>query len=402
MKFMLRRIAIEDASTGQFFHRPMWIFVTAFLLRTAVMATFFVHSQFTWGVNESAGIARSIVEGHGFSSAFHDADGPTAWLAPVYPGLIAAIFRFLGIESVASAGVAVLFNVIFSSLTAVLLVRLGREQLGETAGVVAGWCWAIAPPLLVMPWLPWETCLSALVLTFAFLTTLKLRSSSRLADWIRCGMIWSFAALLNPAMLAPLAVLSAEAALHTRRLKGPAVMIGVCVLGILPWTVRNYRAFRCVVPIRSNFWPEAYFGNVGFSLHPTGGAMLYQKEGEIAFSRDLKKRTLNFVRSNPREFTRLVAHRIAAFWGRSSALQPCPVVVLGLSLGGIAMAWWQRKRWLAFASVLAVYPVVYYVTYVFARYRYPIEPLMYGLSAYLVVALFSGLHKCDAEQSLRT
>jgi|HubBroStandDraft_2_1064218.scaffolds.fasta_scaffold116007_2 hypothetical protein len=30
MKFMLRRIAIEDASTGQFFHRPMWIFVTAF------------------------------------------------------------------------------------------------------------------------------------------------------------------------------------------------------------------------------------------------------------------------------------------------------------------------------------------------------------------------------------
>jgi hypothetical protein len=118
MKFMLRRIAIEDASTGQFFHRPMWIFVTAFLLRTAVMATFFAHSQFTWGVNESAGIARSIVEGHGFSSAFHDADGPTAWLAPVYPGLIAAIFRFLGIESVASAGVAVLFNVIFSSLTA--------------------------------------------------------------------------------------------------------------------------------------------------------------------------------------------------------------------------------------------------------------------------------------------
>ena len=173
MKFMLRRIAIEDASTGQFFHRPMWIFVTAFLLRTAVMATLFAHSQFTWGVNESAGIARSIVEGHGFSSAFHVADGPTAWLAPVYPALIAAIFRFLGIESVASAGVAVLFNVIFSSLTAVLLVRLGREQLGETAGVVAGWCWAIAPPLLVMPWLPWETCLSALVLMFAFLTTLK-------------------------------------------------------------------------------------------------------------------------------------------------------------------------------------------------------------------------------------
>jgi hypothetical protein len=46
---------------------------------------------------------------------------------------------------------------------------LGKEQFGEKAGTIAGWAWAMAPPLLFIPWLLWETCLSALVLTFGLM-----------------------------------------------------------------------------------------------------------------------------------------------------------------------------------------------------------------------------------------
>ena len=46
------------------------------------------HWHFGW---EMGRIARSIVEGHGFSSPFFDPSGPTAMLPPAYPYLVAAV-----------------------------------------------------------------------------------------------------------------------------------------------------------------------------------------------------------------------------------------------------------------------------------------------------------------------
>jgi Dolichyl-phosphate-mannose-protein mannosyltransferase len=373
--------------------RPGWIVFAALTLRLAVLGVFLAHNRVSWGVNEPAGIARAIVEGRGFSAAFHDATGPTAWVAPAYPALLACIFRIFGVTSAASAITAILLNVVFSSLTAAVLVKLGREQLSEAAGIVAGWAWAMAPPLLFIPWLLWETCLSGLVLPFAFLATLRLTGSSRSRDWAWCGVIWSFGALLNPAMLAPLPALAIDAALRSRRRKQPVLMIAVCLLGTLPWTVRNFHALGQIVPVRSNFWPEVYFGNITFSLHPTGDSMLYQNEGEMRFAADLRGRVLEFVHSNPKEFARLTGARILAFWMRGSQLGPYPFVIFLMTMGGLIQAWRRGKRWAAFTSVLMLYPLVYYVSYTFARYRYPIEPLMYALAGYFVWELWVGIRR---------
>jgi hypothetical protein len=390
------------AGRGLWMRRPGWIFLIAFLLRLGVAGILVAHNQLSWGVNEPSGIARAIVQGRGFSSAFHDASGPTAWLAPIYPALLACIFRFFGVQTPASAVVAILLNVIFSSLTAVVLVKFGREQLGETAGILAGWAWAIAPPLLFIPWLLWETCLSGLVLTFGVMTTLRLGTPSRVREWAWCGVVWSFAALLNPALLASLPALAVEAGIHSRRWKGPALMILVCVLGILPWTARNFRDFGRIVPVRSNFWPEAYFGNVDFSLHPTGNTMLYQREGEISFARDLRMRTIAFVRSNPGMFARLTGDRVVAFWMQPAQRQPYPLVLFLLTMAGIVRLWRRRRRWVPLASVLMLYPVVYYVTYTFARYRYPIEPLMYALATYFIYELIASAGTAGTNPESRT
>ena len=45
---------------------------------------------------ESGNIAHSIATGHGFGSPFHVDTGPTAWMTPVYPCLLAGIFRVFG------------------------------------------------------------------------------------------------------------------------------------------------------------------------------------------------------------------------------------------------------------------------------------------------------------------
>ena len=369
--------------------RPFWIFVVAFLLRAGVVGELLAHNQLSWKANEPSAIASALVQGHGFSSAFHDTSQPTAWLAPVYPTLLAFIFRIFGVTTAASAIVAILLNVTFGSLTAVVLLQLGREQFSETAGVVAAWAWAVAPPLLFIPWLLWETCLSGLVMTFAFLTTLRLGSSSPMRRWAWCGVIWSFAALLNPALLAPLPVLAVDAAVQSRRWKRAALMLLVCLLGILPWTVRNFVTFGRIMPVRSNFWAEAYFGNVDFSLHPTGNTMLYQLEGEVQFAADLKQRVLSFVRSNPTAFARLTAKRVTKFWMLPPQLQPYPSLLFLMAVAGVIKAWRRRKRWIGFVSALVFYPLIYYITYTFARYRYPIEPLMYALAAYFLSELLA-------------
>ena len=142
--------------------RSTYLFLVAAGLRLAVMGVFLAHNPVSWGLNEPSCIAREMVLGRGFSSPFHDAVGPTAWLAPVYPSLLAALFLLLGVQTVASAWAAIFANVIFSSFTAVVVLKLGREHFGEAAGLAAGWAWAVSPPLVVMPWLLWETCLSAL------------------------------------------------------------------------------------------------------------------------------------------------------------------------------------------------------------------------------------------------
>jgi hypothetical protein len=369
--------------------RPFWIFVAAFLLRAGVAGELLLHNPLSWKANEPSAIASGLVQGHGFSSAFHDTSQPTAWLAPVYPTLLAFIFRIFGVTTAASAIVAILLNVVFGSLTAVALAQLAREQFSETAGVVAAGAWAIAPPLLFIPWLLWETCLSGLVMTFAFLTTLRLGRASPLRQWVWCGAIWSFAALLNPALLAPLPVLAVDAAFQSRRWKQTVLMLLVCLLGILPWTVRNFVTFGRIMPVRSNFWPEAYFGNVDFSVHPTGNTMLYQREGEVHFAADLKQRVLTSVRSNPKAFARLTAKRAAKFWMLPPQLQPYPSLLFLMAVAGVVMAWHRRKRWIGFASALVLYPLIYYITYTFARYRYPIEPLMYALAAYFLSELLA-------------
>lgn len=359
------------------------ILIVALVVRLAVAEVFLGHTPPSWGVNEAAGIARQICAGHGFASPFHDSTGPTAWLAPIYPATLACIFRVFGVETPASTWAAVLLNVIFGSLTAAVVLRLGKKSFGPLAGVIAGWAWAISPPVIVMPWYVWETSLSALVMSLALLQTLHLDELAPLRDWIFCGCIWGFAALLNPTLLAPLPVLAILAAHRSNHLIRVAMMLVVCALCVTPWTLRNFAAFGHVVPVRSNFWPEAYFGNVTFDLHPTGPSMAYQQEGEIGFARELHLRVIEQVQSHPGEFVRRTGQRFLTFWtGPAHFGLYAPLLSLA-AIAGVVLARRTRHEWIAFASVLALYPMIYYVTYTFARYRFPIDPVLYTLSGYL-------------------
>src|SRR5690349_1140930 len=62
---------------------------------------------------EALGIARSLLTGHGFSSPFPLPTGPTAFLPPVYPFILAAIEKLFGLASTRSAWVILIMQCAF-------------------------------------------------------------------------------------------------------------------------------------------------------------------------------------------------------------------------------------------------------------------------------------------------
>jgi hypothetical protein len=62
--------------------------------------------------------------------------------------------------------------------------------------------------------------------------------------------------------------------------------------------------------------------------------------------------------------------------------------ILGLvSFFGAFHAIRESRNGAVLMLVLIFYPMIYYVTYVFSRYRYPIEPVIYVLAAYGVTII---------------
>ena len=80
-------------------------------------------------------IAAHIAAGQGFQSPFHDANtGPSAWVAPVYPYLVAAVFRLFGSYSPASALILLGLQCMMGAATGVAIFALGVRSLGERIG----------------------------------------------------------------------------------------------------------------------------------------------------------------------------------------------------------------------------------------------------------------------------
>src|SRR5208282_4071443 len=120
--------------------------------------------------NEVGNVADSLAHGQGFCCLFRQPTGPTAWLAPIYPLLIAAIFKLFGSFTVPAFYAAALMNSLFSALGCIPLF-----YAGITVAATACWLWAFFPSGIMMPfeWI-WDPSLSALLAAALLLGTLEI------------------------------------------------------------------------------------------------------------------------------------------------------------------------------------------------------------------------------------
>jgi len=392
-----------------------WIFLIAFAFRLAIILVGHTYKFRTSDQNfgfgwEMGRIGAAIANGHGFSDPFETNTGPTAWEPPLYPYLIAGVFKICGIYSHASSLVLLAINSLFSALTCIPMFLIAKRCFGEKVAVWSAWTWALLP--YVTYWCTrwvWETSLSALLVSMVFWLALTMHERGGIKPWIEYGLLWGVAALNSPVLLAFLPASGLWAWYHRakagkRSLAGVVLASAVFFACITPWLVRNYRTFGKFVFLRSNFGAELRMGNGPgadgtwmWFLHPSQNLYAleqYRRMGEIAYVEERKRQAVEWIKEDPLRFLGTCFKKFVFYWGgvpKTSNFPP-PEVKNSLFLASSILCFWglgralRRRKpgaWLFFWLIL-LYPFVYYVVFPHARYRHPIEPEIGILIVYVI------------------
>jgi hypothetical protein len=441
---MLARLkSFFNPATPNPLRAPARVFWVGFLVRVLYMTLAHTyrmrvlddHFEFGW---EMGRIARALATGHGFASPFNGSSGPTAWTPPLYPLLLAGVFKLFGVYTLKSGWVILTINSIFSAATALAIYQIAWRCFGRAPSanpaqqpdglkiaLWSAWLWALYPAAMqyAVKWV-WDMSLTAFLFTWVLVVALRLRGvgddprpsnlEPRTSLWLLFGALWGLVALSNSSLLTFLPACGLWVvwpALRGRARLAPALrrvtLAAVCFAAVIsPWVIRNWEVFHAFVPMRSNFGAELYeatlFSNDGFPWMATlpmaetaPEFRRYERLGEIEFSRQQGERAKAAIRAHPDLFLKNALRRVYFFW--ISVPHPLDAGIAVEAVRRINFAFFSFSGFLGLALALrrhipaawlffwafTAYPILYYFVTVQARFRHPLEPLICVLSVYL-------------------
>ncbi|QNI38718.1 hypothetical protein H7846_17610 [Edaphobacter sp. 4G125] len=383
------------------------------------------HFQYGW---EAGRIARALATGYGYADPFSGHTGPTAWLTPIYPLIMAGAFKLFGVYTPLSAFAILAVNSIFSAATAPAVYEIAwrcydAQGFGRRVALWSGWIWALYPAALqyAVRWL-WEMSITACVFAWILVIALRFR---RIGDtsstpehnavclWSFFGVLWAAVALSNPSLLLTLPVtaiwmlMGSQNGVEIRKnltRAGLAAILFLCCTA--PWVYRNWRVFQAFIPTRGNFGAElcqsVLPSNGGFpwggTIPPTTASPEFQRYrsiGEVAYVREQGAKANVIIATDRSRIVGYAFKRIYFFWfgvpkpaeqgilvEATRRLNYCFITMAALM--GLALSL-HRKVPAAglFASIFLVMPLPYYMLTVQARFRHPLEPVMTVLIVFL-------------------
>ncbi len=424
----------QSSEEKNLFRAPSSMFWAGFLIRVlyiTVVHTYRIrpqedHLQFGW---EMGRIARALATGFGYADPFTGHSGPTAWSPPLYPLLIAAVFKIFGVYTAASAWVLLTINSVFSAATSSVIYEIAARCFHRTGrarkiALWSGWLWALYPAAMqfAVRWI-WDMCLTAFLFSKIFVVALRVRGigeespigeDSTTRRWLAFGLLAGAVALLNSTLLLFLPVCGLWMLVGVLKAKAPvgptlargALACAMTLACLAPWTIRNYSVFHTFIPMRGNLGAELHQSilpeNGGF---PWGATIpvcdvcpvfqQYRQMGEAAYVRREGELAKQEIASHKLRFVEYSLKRFYFFWVSVpkppekgvfiEAMREANYFFLNLaSLLGLALALKNRiPGAVLFAWAFALVPVTYYLITVQARFRHPLEPIMLILAVYL-------------------
>ena len=386
----------------------------ALIMRLLVVSVVLKHYPpqwlFTRGV-EMGLLAKSVLAGQGLASPFGGSTGLTAFIAPIYPLIIAVVFRCFGAFTTASAVAIMLAQTALNLVTIWLMMHVARRLFSQVAATLAGLIWACSLPLVWMPTIFWETSLSCCLLLGMLALVMNYHALQQMTPthWIALGAYCSFAALTNPALLPSLAAAAIWLVVQLRRKASwwPALSVGIFLLLFSPWPIRNAQVFHAFIPLRTTVGFELWMGNHAaadgfldeslFPMYNRAELADYIARGEVAYVAHKSELAKAYVSAHPAIFLRLTAVRAKRFWsgtGSRNGSKLFAVHAISTSAFGFAGIWllWRSRRFataLLFTLPIAFFPLPYLITHAEFRYRLVLDPILTLFSGYAITEIYT-------------
>jgi len=293
-------------------------------------------------VAEHGNIASALLRGEGFADPFGTPSGPTAWVPPVFPFYVTAVFAVFGIKSIASAWAMIVLDALFAGLcvfcTAAVLDLCGApavkpwlaaalvaltwlQEFASGPWISTGWFVAALDAVFLMAaagahsdgrskwWWTMAIAASALSLTHA---------GSALGCWVVVCVLW----LLDAKRRAVGTCAGGLRVILISAIK-PMAVLAACALAIGIWTARNWSVFHQTIPLKSAGWFEIYLAEyytndgviddaVMLAHHPFSNPRLlvdYTAEGEAHFLEAYRPKAKALIEAAPMSFVRHVGDR---------------------------------------------------------------------------------------------
>jgi 4-amino-4-deoxy-L-arabinose transferase-like glycosyltransferase len=424
-KSSLVSLLSDPQGDARFAWKIFWIAIFVRIAYMTLARTWHIRpyeDHFAFGY-EMGRIARALATGYGFADPFHGHTGPTAWVPPLFPWILAGIFKLSGIYTPLSAWIILALDSLLNALIIPLVWEIAERCFNRKVALWSAWLWALYPAAMqyAVRWI-WEMTLTALLFAGVIALALRMRHVGEPADagrqaptfkeWALFGLLWGLIALSNPSLCLFLPVCGVwillgipRSAMWPRQILSATLGALIFAGCLAPWTWRNERVFHQFVPLRANFGVELYLGNgpgaTGLLMeydHPFQAPdqfRLYEQMDEIAYSKWRGTLAKQIIAANPVRFAALCLRRFYYFWfsvphpgdegflneyGRNLNFQFTSIVgLLGLTL---ALRRRAPAAWLFFWAFLLL-PLTYYFVTVHARFRHPLEPLITILAVYL-------------------
>jgi hypothetical protein len=378
---------------------------------------------------EIMNLANNIARHGTFANPFGSMPtGPTAANPPLYPFLVAGVVKLLRAPNLvygALFGGSMLANAITAALLPRVSLVLYRNVI---PGVIASALW-----LSAMPVIPgWDTSYTVLGLLFLCVLTASTAGPSHSSQKVagRAGILCGFLFLLNPSSLLIVLpwigfLLWRGKANLRRSARSCGTMVMILFMFVAAWGGRNYYQLGAFV-VRTQLGIALFVSNNDCaqssilrdqlngcyqSHHPNVNvheAELLRASGEVQYDRKRIADTKRWIRSNPAKFFEFTAARIHEFWFPAREVLPTDIVfsdafrrwvnqqnrvayaiwiITALSVPGLILMTRRREPLTLFVlTVLAIYPLMYYVVVSDMRYRYPVLWLSLLPAGYFVGA----------------
>jgi hypothetical protein len=323
---------------------------------------------------------------------------------PLYPIFLGFLFRIFG-TGVAGETVKCLLTCTVSSLRSAFMPAVARAlgldpRIGLTAGVLSAF---YIPALITEVKGDWEPPYTALALMGLFVLAYRVAQGGKLELRTAAiqGFLWGLALLLTPAMATILAgFLLLQAFRFLRRapvqyIKWAAVLGAVAAVTMSPWSIRNYIRLGSPVFAKDCFGMEMFVSNHPgatwsvtdekesewldreFPTRQPRAAEELRQMGEVAYNQAKMRVAMDWVRSNPDEFGKLVVQRFFHFWFPPGPRLPVTVALWCFTPMAFAGLYLMRRQCPAAAWMIGttwlLFPLIYYLAAWSSRYRYPIE-----------------------------